>query len=410
MAMDRQLTPIVFVPSKLLLEQWAAQLSALGIGVVRVGAGHTKWISQGSVRAAIEASAPDRRFAVVATLASAGSEQFKNQVVSKASHVLAIFDEAHRAGAPMSRHLLEWFRPRWRLGLSATPERANDPEGTSSLLSYFHGIVDRYSLKDALDDGVLTPYRYQPAWVGLQDHEIDEWERLTLQIQKLHSMSKAKGASESVRERLRMKLIERSRIAKNASRKIPKAVELVAQMYDPRLKEKWLVYCDNQTQLREVRSALGSRGIDSWEYHSEMPGDPEATLSLFDINGGIVVAIKCLDEGVDIPSATHALILASSRNPREFIQRRGRVLRRSPSKSIATLLDVLVLPEAIDPADPTWGLVVGELARARQFAAWAVTQDSVSAIEDKWVSMGLTLDQFDALVGTGIEGDDDSGD
>ena len=141
-----------------------------------------------------------------------------------------------------------------------------------------------------------------------------------------------------------------------------------------------------------------------------MAGDSEATLKLFEVSGGIIVAIKCLDEGVDIPSATHALILASSRNPREFIQRRGRVLRRAPKKTVATLMDVLVLPDVMDQDDPSWPLVVGELARALQFAEWGLGGSAVSQLEDKWVSMGLSLADLDEVLPAGVETDGDEGD
>src|SRR5690606_13078382 len=94
-----------------------------------------------------------------------------------------------------------------------------------------------------------------------------------------------------------------------------------------------------------VRKSLVDQGIpDVFEYHTGMGGDAAATLKLFDSHGGVVVSIRCLDEGVDIPSVSHALILASSKNPREFVQRRGRVLRRFPGKSVSQIFDVLVAP------------------------------------------------------------------
>jgi superfamily II DNA or RNA helicase len=302
-----------------------------------------------------------------------------------------------------------WLDAPWRLGLSATPERANDPLGTSAIFDFFGGIIDRYSLKDALDDGVLAPYVYYPAWVRLTDDEQQRWDRMTAEIRRRYAIAQAPGAKPHTQDQLRHKLIERARIAKGAANKIPRAAELVATHYRPDEEHRWLIYCDNQTQLGLVRDALEARGIRSWEYHRQMLGDPGATLRLFAVSGGIVVAIKCLDEGVDIPSATHALILASSRNPREFIQRRGRVLRQSSHKTVATLLDVLVLPDSVDQDDPSWPLVVGELARALQFASCALGQGAVSDLEAKWVSMGLPLTALDEVRPAGVESDDDEG-
>ena len=99
-----------------------------------------------------------------------------------------------------------------------------------------------------------------------------------------------------------------------------------------------------------------------------MTGDKEQTIRLFEVNGGIVVSIRCLDEGVDIPSVTHALILASSKNPREYIQRRGRVLRRAEGKSVAHIHDVLVLPSLwrrwTRREDPRFNILGGEITRS----------------------------------------------
>ena len=119
-----------------------------------------------------------------------------------------------------------------------------------------------------------------------------------------------------------------------------------------------------------MTAALADASHTAMPYHSAMEGDRAETLRWLDRFGGIVVAIKCLDEGVDIPSVTHALILASSKNPREFVQRRGRVLRRATEKSLAFVYDAIVMPpdcgKGGDGApDP---ITSGELARAIEFA------------------------------------------
>lgn len=359
------------------------------------------------LRAAAESSRPGRPYCVIAVLNSATNPTFRAGLRPVAHRVFVIADEAHRLGSLESRTILDWLDAPWRLGLSATPERANDPDGTRAIFDYFSGIVHRYSLKDALDDDVLSPYVYYPSWVGLTDDEQQRWGLLTAEIRRRYAIAQAPNTTPHSRDQLRYKLIERARIAKGAARKIPEAAELVARHYRPDQGQKWLVYCDSQDQLEQVRYALNARGIRSWEYHRQMKGDAEATLKLFGVSGGIVVAIKCLDEGVDIPAATHALILASSRNPREFIQRRGRVLRRSPHKTLATLLDLLVLPDSIDQDDPTRPLVVGELARALQFAAWGIGHGAVSQLEDKWISMGLPLAEIDDIRPAGVEVDGD---
>src|SRR5699024_7237764 len=128
-------------------------------------------------------------------------------------------------------------------------------------------------------------------------------------------------------------MMERTRSLKKASNKVATAIDILRKNYKDG--QKWLVYCEDKTQLQTVLTAIRNEGIDAYAYYADMPGDREGTLSYFAENGGVIVSIKCLDEGVDIPSTTHALILASSKNPREFIQRRGRILRRSSGKNLS---------------------------------------------------------------------------
>ncbi|WP_448629879.1 DEAD/DEAH box helicase family protein [Cellulomonas soli] len=407
-SLEAGFVPLVLVPSTLLLDAWGAEArQLLGARVISVGGRNRGWSDGGSLRAAVESSRPDRPYVIVASLQSALNPAFRAQLRPVASKLLVIADEAHRLGSPTLSTLTDWLDAPWRLGLSATPERANDPDGTRGLFEYFGGIVHRYSLKNALDDGVLAPYVYQPSWVGLTDDEQFRWDALTLEIRKRYAIARAPRARPHTQDQLKRKLIERSRIAKGAANKIPAAVDLIASRYRDDGSQRWLVYCDSQAQLRSVREALENKGVASWEYHRQMRGDADATLALFDHSGGIIVSIKCLDEGVDIPAASHALILASSRNPREFIQRRGRVLRRAPDKVTATLLDVLVLPDSIRSDDPLWSLALGEFARAVQFATWSIGHAAVSKLEEKWVSMGLSVADLDGVRLAGLEEDDD---
>ncbi len=135
-----------------------------------------------------------------------------------------------------------------------------------------------------------------------------------------------------------------------------------------------------------------------------MEGDRDETLRWLDSFGGIVVAIKCLDEGVDIPSVTHALILASSKNPREFVQRRGRVLRRAKDKSLAFVYDAIVMPpdrtqDEDSPPDP---ITSGELARAIEFAESANNDAARADLLAIAIDAGI---DWEKLTGVGEEED-----
>jgi superfamily II DNA or RNA helicase len=202
-----------------------------------------------------------------------------------------------------------------------------------------------------------------------------------------------------------MMLIKRSRIAKTASAKIILAKEVLTRHFQRG--QYWLVYCDSQEQLNEVMQCLRQEGLPVNEYHSAMAGDPEQTLIWYSKYGGILVSIRCLDEGVDIPLVSHALILASSQNPREYIQRRGRVLRvpHNPQmKSIAVIHDALVMPSSLGDEPSQTSLAKSEIARALEFGSGAINRGAVTTLLQVAVDIGL---QVDELVDVGLEGDDD---
>ena len=189
---------------------------------------------------------------------------------------------------------------------------------------------------------------------------------------------------------------------KKAQAKTPLARSVVTERYRPG--QRWLVYCEDQEHLRDVVHELLDAGLPVTEYHSAMTGNRVATMRNFATNGAVVVSIRCLDEGVDIPDATHALILASSRNPREFIQRRGRILRTAPGKAYAQIHDAIVVPRP--PLESSGrSMILGELARAAEFANSAFTRAARSELDSAFVDAGGNLDDPD--VSGGFEADDD---
>jgi len=323
------------------------------------------------------------------------------------AQLFLVVDEVHRAGSPNHLQLLS-IETGPRLGLSATPRRAGDPAGTGRIFDYFGGIVPPpFTLQDAIKSGALTPYFYDVHTVTLNDTEQQAWDEITKRIRRIAAQSRsAKDPAPGLDTQLKQLLIERARVLKQASAKAAAAGEIIQGNYERG--QKWIVYCDDVVQLEAVRADLGRRGIESIEYHSAMTGDKGQTIRLFEVNGGIVVSIRCLDEGVDIPSVTHALILASSKNPREYIQRRGRVLRRAEGKSVACIHDVLVLPstpgEEERADDPRLNIVGGEITRALEFGKSALNPAAITDLER--IALRYTAD-YKALTGTGYEEDDE---
>ena len=397
--------PVVVVPSAILVDQWTSELrehlSDLRVRVHPCGAGRSDW------RSLLDTwlGPTEENRIVVSTIATAASPKFLGHLRRASGRLFLVADEAHRLGAPQAMQLIEVAAVA-RLGLSATPERAGDPDGTRALLEYFGGIVDTFTLQNALsaDPPILTPYAYEPSVVRLSDDEQDEWDELSRRVSRL--IARYEGAEELSYQALQQPevkrlLIQRARVIKKARNKTSLARSVVGEHY--RDGQRWLVYCEDQDQLRDVVAELLDANLPVTEYHSAMTGNRAATLGNFATNGGVVVSIRCLDEGVNIPVATHALILASSRNPREFIQRRGRVLRRAEGKAYAQIYDAIVVPTP--PLEPSGrSMILGELARAAEFANSAFTKSGLSELDSAFVEAGGNL--ADPDVSGGFEADD----
>lgn len=396
--------PVVVVPDTTLFGQWLKEindwLGDLAPQILRVGAGNDRWRD---VVGPWTAPGTDNRI-VLATVQTARTDVFRNRLTA-GTHLLLVADEVHRLGSRSNSALLDdrLFGP--RLGLSATPERAGDPAGTDLVLDYFGGILEPvYTLADAIADGNLTRYFYRPHTVMLTEHEATEYRNLSRRIAQARGRLGEAAADDPGLERL---LFQRARVVKQAEGKVALAVEVLRAEYQPH--QRWIVYCDDSSQLAAVQAALSRAGLTAMPYHSAMEGDREQTLRWLANLGGIVVAIKCLDEGVDIPSVTHALILASSKNPREFIQRRGRVLRTAPDKVLAHVHDAIVMPppsghhdeDAEGKTDP---ITAGELARAIEFAAGADNPAATGNLKRIAIDAGI---DWETLTSSGVEDDGD---
>ncbi|RYG22254.1 DEAD/DEAH box helicase [bacterium] len=402
---DRQEVVVVVVPDQVLLGQWFAELNEtladLSVKTLRAGAGYVSW--RESLK--LWTSPGDTPRLVLATVQTAASEDFRQRLAA-GEHLTLVADEVHRLGSPHHRRLLDERLFGARLGLSATPERAGDAVGTAALLSFFRGVLEpRYTLADAVRDGVLTRYFYRPHTVVLTDGEAAEWRVLTKEIGQLRGRMTGGDATAGIEDRLQRLYIKRARVVKHAAAKVPLAVSVLA--LEHQRGQRWIIYCEDLGQLNTVCKALQARGIQNMPFHSQMDGDRAETLRWLDRRGGVLVAIKCLDEGVDVPSVTHALILASSKNPREFIQRRGRILRVAPKKALAYVHDAIVLPPKQDPvdgervADP---ITAGELVRALEFAQHA--DNPASAADLQQIAIEMNID-WHSLSMNGIEDADD---
>ena len=321
---------------------------------------------------------------------SAGKADFidiVNDSAQEFENVLLIGDEVHWLGATAFQPAL-LAQANLRLGLSATPRRYFDELGTDVLLRYFKETVYELTLRQALElrdengNRILCPYEYNPIIVGLDPLEQDSYREFTKKIMKF----KGVDSTPDIEEQIQNLYIQRSNIAKSAASKIP-AIKSLLSTFNRKITQT-IIYCADFNQLRQVAIVLNELGIQA----QQITGEEDAIASKqFNFiserehiiqnfgkgNLDVLLAIQCLDEGVDIPSAQIGIILASSGNEKEFIQRRGRLMRPFEGKTKAEIYDFCVLPE--NPADPLadLGVVSVELRRIETFAEDALNSNEV---------------------------------
>ncbi len=378
---------IVLVPSQLLHEQWKREIfeEIPDASVLMAGGGHAKWRERGRLRSHTSPGLGMNRV-VVATMQTASTDAFINGL-AQGDHLLMVADEIHQIGSPKNSLALA-IRSGASLGLSATPIRYGDAEGTQRIFDRFGPVIPpAITLQDAIEAGRLVNYEYFPHAVHLSDDESALWKKLTKQISFELAKAKKKDGTGRLTDKAKMLLIQRSRIAKKARVKTGLATGVIKKEYQEG--QSWLVYCEDADQLDEMLSKLRDAGLKPLDYHSNMSGDKVEALNWFKKFGGVLVSIKCLDEGVDIPAVSHAFILASSQNPRQFIQRRGRVLRKSSGKDLAVIHDAIVVP--VDPKSEgeQISLLKAELVRALEFADSALNKGAGADLRRIAIEMGI---------------------
>lgn len=333
--------------------------------------------------------------AVKNTASTAAFVSLCNQIAENFDNFMFVGDEVHWLGAHTFQAALN-EKANFRLGLSATPNRYFDDLGTEVLRAYFGGeSVFEFGLAEALnwrnpetgEVGVLTPYEYHPIFVSLNEEEIQDWVDYSRRIQILRGKDHLTRQEAEDLEGLRN---QRAEIAKSAESKIPALAELLNELGSG-LKQT-LIYAANQAQMDAAVAVAREAGIDTGakitasvgsKPSKKFHGKSERQHILDRFAKGIhpvIFAIAALDEGVDIPSAEIGIILASSGNEKEFIQRRGRLMRKSPGKRCARIFDFIVLP----PEERFESLRKKELTRALEFSELAVNKaEVVPSIQDR---------------------------
>lgn len=377
---EQRLVVLVVAPLQHLVDQWITEVGEFGVRAVGVYESSQTWIAKVEDQLAEIRLGQRPVVVMVATLASFAGEKFQSVLARINQPLLIIADEAHNLGSAAYRAALP-ANATYRLALSATPERWFDDEGTDALTAYFGPVVFELGIGEAIEMGALTRYRYLPRVVELSEAETSMYVELTAKIAvRLAAGDDQKRASQD--SALGQLLRSRAGILGHAEGKLP---ALRADLNARR--ESWfqLIYCaegtrpvepgepDGPNQLDDVMRMVGhDLRLDAHSYTAKTKrAERKVLLRRFGSGDDlrVLVAMRCLDEGVDIPDARTGYLLASSSNPRQFIQRRGRLLRRAPGKERAEILDYLAVPQAGAPVNFTAerSLLIRELQRANEF-------------------------------------------
>jgi superfamily II DNA or RNA helicase len=365
---SRGLLVVVMVPQVHLADQWAEELEADGRRPVVCHTSTDTWIGTASTEVDLLRAGHRPRVTLVTTYASAQLPAFR-EVMDRvpSDDRLVILDEAHH----FSERPADLPRARYRLGLTATPELRSDDADDRGLTGYFGAVVARYDLGDAIADGVLCPYDYEPHAVPLSSEELDAFQAITAQLMELSSEHPSRRDHGAIRELLE----QRGQTLDRARGKL----EVLRELLDRTMPDRTIVYCSGRPQLEAVTALCWELGISAHQLTAqESAGRRRELLGRF-AEGSIPVltAIRCLDEGVDVPGAREAYLLRSSANPTQSVQRRGRLLRTSPGKDRATIHDLVTIG-----ADRQ--LAQLERDRVRRFAAEADNRDEAIRRSDSF--------------------------
>lgn len=411
---------IIVCPYQHLVEQWVEDMIIFGIKpIIGYSSSPQKDWYERLNKAILNHKLSVRArefFCFICTNATFSSDKVQKALLKVRGDILLLVDEAHNFGAERLSKLLD-SRYKYRLALSATIERHNDEEGTIRLFDYFGQKCIEYSLEKAINEGKLTRYKYFPIITYLNDEEMAIYSDLTLEMGRC--LIQGKDGKLHLSERGKIIAMNRARLVAGINDKLVKLEEAIKPYVD---KRHILVYCGATTILKqdEDSTETSEQEIRQIDAVTDLLGNKLSLLvsqftSKEDIsertrlkkefadgkNLQALIAIKCLDEGVNIPAIKTAFILASTTNPKEYIQRRGRVLRLAENKEYAEIFDFLALPRPInevpslteDQVKRELTLVKNELSRADEFAKLAINMAEAERVINS-IKDAYSIDDF----------------
>ena len=380
---------LILVPTLPLVDQWFEEVRSFNFKtIIKVSSKNKRWRTQVDNKLSNLIFNPKESFVIICTYDSF-CDSFKQRAEKLPSSTMLIADEAHNMGRESLKKVIQNTAYEKRIGLSATPKRRFDEGGNIFIETYFNSVSPytySYSMKRALDEGVLCKYKYTVHAVQLDDDEMAEYRKITRDLMNYFD-EKTGGFGNS--EASKMLLLKRRRVIHKARNKRGTLRKLLRNIIDDKQKLDWtFIYCpegedeNGQAILDQYMHDLEEFFPDTRSHHYTSETEHRDDVMKNFENGifQVLFSMKCLDEGVDVPRAETAIFCASTGNPREFIQRRGRVLRKHKDKDFANIHDFVVippLPEQKNSNSIESRLIELEFQRVGHFASLAVNQYEV---------------------------------
>ncbi len=390
---EHTVMPVIIAPYKHLVKQWAEDVEKAfpNSKIILVSSENPIWESQIVNEIIRKKYNSNNQIIVISTIKSFSSERFRNAINKSDEKKMLIVDEAHRF-SPNEQVKQDYY---YLLGLSATPFSGQSAQKGLELMAFFGGQVFSLPIEKALGK-FLVNYYYRPIYV---DSTEDEESRFRFHSQKIASCFRNNVCINP--DLLVKSLRNRLRVISMAEEKVTRIDEIVNHIED---KDHVVVYCgdgklfdsnsnEEMRHIRFVKGVLDKHGYKPSQFTAKESMSERMAL-VEEFNKGNITAlsaIRCLDEGINIPSIKSALILSSNDDYREFVQRRGRILRKYDNKDTATIYDVIVLPsENLQ----MWAKI--EMRRFLEYAKLALNWDELEPeLTSYLVKYGLSIEDID---------------
>lgn len=350
-----------------------------------------------------EANVKNRNY-IIATPETAKTEVFLNNFrFIDEKKLCLIGDEVHHLGSPKNQKIME-IQSSFRLGLSATYRRGWDEDGTSQIINYFGRALTEaeYSISEGIRDKRLSSYSYHPFFATLLQSEFEDYYELTLQIARRNENESEETKKSKNRKIQEILLTQRADILKKAENKILTYKEIIKN----RPKEPYIVFADDFEQVKKLRighkDAIRELNEKSQKILNDdvmiFSGKTEPHERKIILDQAIsrkkpIFAMYCLDEGIDIPEFNSAILVSSSRSKRQYIQRRGRILRKAKKEEIAQLYDIVVFPLKQDDViknEAAILIIKKEFERVNELSADAINKfEALSQFDNQKTKLGF---------------------